>query len=451
MTRSSLTRSITSWSVIFAAIRDQNARLLWTIETHAHADHITSAAQLIEHTGAQAGHTRRLRHPACRTAVAGWRRDHFGDETLTAIHTPGHTAGSMSFLWRDHVFTGDTLLIDGCGRTDFQSGSADALYTSITERLFTLPPETTVWPGHDYKGRTKSTIGHERTHNSRLAHRSRADFIALMDALHLPKPRRIDEAVPANLQLGVQHHAGADDSDAPRVAAGYAGDVTPELAWRWWQSGKGVVVDIRTNAEREWVGFVPDAPAVAWKQWPGMAMNPDFDAQIQALSAAHGGKPLLMLCRSGVRSIASAKRATELGGPPTTSSKASRATRTALPIAVPAAAGAIVACRGGRTDRRQSARQRQQEDRHVGGPGQRPHPRAPLLPAGDVTPDVGAAQHDERHRERVRQRADHAEHVANDHRRSEEGNASQLFSCAACAQRGKPSCFAIQSRGLRLS
>ena len=87
--------------------------------------------------------------------------------------------------------------------------------------------------------------------------------------------------------------------------------------------------------------FVPDAPAVAWKQWPGMAMNPDFDAQIQALSVAHGGKPLLMLCRSGVRSIASAKRATELGRPPTTSSKASRATRTAPPIAVPAAAGAI--------------------------------------------------------------------------------------------------------------
>jgi len=296
-----------------AALREQNARLLWTIETHAHADHITSAAQLIEHTGAQAATPAGCGiQPAARQLQDG-DVINFGDETLTAIHTPGHTAGSMSFLWRDHVFTGDTLLIDGCGRTDFQSGSADALYTSITERLFTLPPETTVWPGHDYKGRTKSTIGHERTHNSRLAHRSRADFIALMDALHLPKPRRIDEAVPANLQLGVQHHAGADDSDAPRVAAGYAGDVTPELAWRWWQSGKGVVVDIRTNAEREWVGFVPDAPAVAWKQWPGMAMNPDFDAQIQALSAAHGGKPLLMLCRSGVRSIASAKRATELG------------------------------------------------------------------------------------------------------------------------------------------
>jgi len=296
-----------------AAIQAHNARLVWTVETHAHADHITSAAQLIEHTGAQAATPAGCGiQPAARQLQDGDTIE-FGDETLTAIHTPGHTAGSMSFLWRDHVFTGDTLLIDGCGRTDFQSGSADALYTSITARLFVLPDATVVWPGHDYKGRRSSTIGHERAHNSRLAHRSRTEFIALMDALNLPKPRRIDEAVPANLRLGVQHHAGADDSEAPRVAAGYAGDVTPELAWRWWQSGKGVVVDIRTNAEREWVGFVPDAPAVAWKQWPGMAMNPDFDAQIAALSEAHGGKPLLMLCRSGVRSVASAKRATELG------------------------------------------------------------------------------------------------------------------------------------------
>lgn len=293
-----------------AAIRAQNACLMWVIETHAHADHITSAGQLIEHTGAQAATPAGCGiQPAARQLQDGEVIE-FGEEQLTAIHTPGHTAGSMSFLWRNHVFTGDTLLIDGCGRTDFQSGSADALYSSITGRLFTLPPETVVWPGHDYKGRSHSTIGHERSSNSRLANRSRADFIALMDALHLPKPRRIDEAVPANLWLGIAHDAGANDGDAPKAAAGYAGDVTPELAWRWWQSGKAILVDIRTSAEREWVGFVPEVPAVAWKQWPGMTMNPDFDAQIRAVA---GGKPLMLLCRSGVRSIASAKRATELG------------------------------------------------------------------------------------------------------------------------------------------
>ncbi len=103
------------------------------------------------------------------------------------------------------------------------------------------------------------------------------------------------------------------DPDTPIAAEGYAGDVAPALAYRWWQSGKAVLVDIRTTAEREWVGFVPDAVVVPWKQWPGMTMNPDFDAQIRAVVADAGGKPVVMLCRSGIRSIASAKRATELG------------------------------------------------------------------------------------------------------------------------------------------
>ena len=102
-------------------------------------------------------------------------------------------------------------------------------------------------------------------------------------------------------------------SDAMHVqaAAGYAGDVSPQLAWQWVQSGQAVLVDVRTDAERAWVGAVPQAHALAWKQWPGMAMNPDFDAGIQALGA--GGQKLVLLCRSGVRSVAAAKRATELG------------------------------------------------------------------------------------------------------------------------------------------
>jgi glyoxylase-like metal-dependent hydrolase (beta-lactamase superfamily II)/rhodanese-related sulfurtransferase len=294
-------------------LKEHGVALRWVVETHAHADHITSAGKLIEHTGARAATPSGCGiGPALRQLQDGEVIE-FGGQQLCALHTPGHTAGSMSYLWHDHVFTGDTLLIDGCGRTDFQSGSADALYTSVAERLFTLPAETIVWPAHDYKGRTQSTIGYEREHNSRFAHKSRAEFIALMDALHLPRPRRMDEAVPANLWLGIAHEAGANDADAPKVAAGYAGDVSPELAWRWWQSGKVVLVDIRSNAEREWVGFVPDAAAVTWKQWPGMTMNPEFDAQIRDVVAQSGGKPVVMLCRSGVRSIASAKRATELG------------------------------------------------------------------------------------------------------------------------------------------
>ena len=148
-----------------------------------------------------------------------------------------------------------------------------------------------------------------------FAGKTLAQFVATMDALNLPKPRRIDEAVPANLASGLRHDAGAPasgfDPQQPRPAEGYAGDVAPELALAWWQQGKAVLIDVRTDAEREWVGFVPGAVPLAWKQWPGMAPNPSFDAGLKA--AVPPGQVALMLCRSGVRSIAAARRATELG------------------------------------------------------------------------------------------------------------------------------------------
>jgi sulfur dioxygenase len=125
---------------------------------------------------------------------------HFGGEVLkTALHTPGHTAGSMSFAWRDHVFTGDTLLISGCGRTDFQSGSAEALYEQLTQVLFKLPDATTVWPGHDYQGRTHSSIGPGKRGQRPGGGKS----LSRVCRHHgrrctCPRPKRIDEAVPAN-------------------------------------------------------------------------------------------------------------------------------------------------------------------------------------------------------------------------------------------------------------
>lgn len=292
-------------------LRQYGLKLVWTVETHAHADHITSAGQLAEHTGAK---TAAPQGCAILTAAMQLKDGdvlRFGAEQLTALATPGHTSGSMSFVWRDHVFTGDTLLIRGCGRTDFQSGSAQALYHSLTEILFKLPDSTTVWPGHDYQGRSHSSIGIERLENPRVAGKSEEDFCAIMASLHLPKPKRIDEAVPANLTSGIRHDAGGMAPNEIRSSTGYAGDVSAQLAYAWWQAGEAVLVDVRTDAEREWVGFVPGAVAVAWKQWPGMGMNAAFDTEIQA--AVPQGKKVVLLCRSGVRSIAAAKRATELG------------------------------------------------------------------------------------------------------------------------------------------
>ena len=298
-----------------AVLRERGLKLAWTVETHAHADHITSAGKLAEHAGA-----RTAAPAACGISTAAVQlKDgdelRFGRQSIRALATPGHTAGSMCFTWNvdgsHHVFTGDTLLINGCGRTDFQSGSAEAMYHSLTQVLFKLPDDTLVWPGHDYQGRSHSTIGQEKAGNARVAGKTLDEFVAIMKALNLPKPRRIDEAVPANLTSGLRHDADGALMQIPRPAQSYAGDVSPQLAWQWVQAGEAVMVDVRTDAEREWVGFVPGAVALAWKQWPGMAMNPGFDEGVR--SAAADGKKLLMLCRSGVRSIAAAKRATELG------------------------------------------------------------------------------------------------------------------------------------------
>lgn len=181
-------------------------RLTHVLETHAHADHVTSAGRLREHTGARACVPSGCGIGPAEVQLSDGDLLRFGArEHIAVIHTPGHTAGSMSYLWRGNLFSGDTLLIDGCGRTDFQGGSAADLYDSVTGKLFTLDDATRLWPGHDYKGQSVSTVGWERRHNARLAGRSRDDFIALMAALKLPPPRLIDIAVPANRNLGLTH------------------------------------------------------------------------------------------------------------------------------------------------------------------------------------------------------------------------------------------------------
>jgi sulfur dioxygenase len=320
-----------------AILRQNKLYLVWALETHAHADHITSAGLLAEHTGAQTAAPEACGISTASKLLSNGHVLNFGDQHVTALHTPGHTAGSMSFVWQrkedmhapSQVFTGDTLLIGGCGRTDFQSGSAAALYNSITQVLFALPDSTIVWPGHDYKGQTQSTIGAEKTGNARVAGRSLDEFVTLMGQLNLPKPKRIDEAVPANQRSGLSANVinirhDSDDNQTPlnmkdtsmtqdnvQPADGYAGDIDPQTAFDWWQAGEAVLVDIRTDAERAWVGYVPGAAEIAWKQWPGMVMNPAYDADL--LAAVPKEKKVLLLCRSGLRSIPAAKRAAELG------------------------------------------------------------------------------------------------------------------------------------------
>ena len=196
------------WERDLAHLERLDLKLAYVLETHAHADHVTSAGKLREVTGAQAAVPSGCGITPAEVQLNDGDVIRFGPhEQIEVLHTPGHTAGSVSYVWRGNVFTGDTLLIDGCGRTDFQSGSSAALYDSVVGKLFALPDATRMWPGHDYKGQSVSTIGWEKRHNARLANRSKEDFGALMAALNLPKPKLIDIAVPANQNLGLPHGA----------------------------------------------------------------------------------------------------------------------------------------------------------------------------------------------------------------------------------------------------
>lgn len=190
-----------------AALNRLGLKLKYTVETHAHADHITSAGVLRQRTGAKAAAPFNCGVTPADIHLEESSTLKLGAEIIRVLETPGHTAGSVCYLWRDLVLTGDTLFIGGCGRADFQGGDAGELYDSITQKLFTLPDETRVYPGHDYKGNRVSTIGEQKRTNPRLAGKSRAEFIALMGALNLPKPKLIDVAVPANRNLGLPHEA----------------------------------------------------------------------------------------------------------------------------------------------------------------------------------------------------------------------------------------------------
>jgi sulfur dioxygenase len=177
-------------------------KLAWILDTHVHADHVTGANALKAATGAPTAVGEACGTVGYDHALVDGMRIEFGGEFMRAISTPGHTPGSISFAWRDRVFTGDSLLIGGCGRTDFQNGDARELYRSITRKLFALPDATLVFPAHDYKGRTHGTIGEEKATNPRVAGKSEAEFVAIMGSLGLARPKGMDEAVPLNRMGG---------------------------------------------------------------------------------------------------------------------------------------------------------------------------------------------------------------------------------------------------------
>lgn len=192
-------------------IRELDLTLLFCLETHIHADHITGAGAIRECTGCK-GLVPANAHTACANGfVEHGQTLQVGSVTIEAIETHGHTDSHMAYLVNgDRVLTGDALLIRGCGRTDFQGGSAEALYDCVTQRLFALPDSTRVYPAHDYRGHTVSTIGEEKRWNPRFVDlesgrlKDRADFVQLMNNLDLPDPKKIMEAVPANEHCGKQ-------------------------------------------------------------------------------------------------------------------------------------------------------------------------------------------------------------------------------------------------------
>ncbi|MBX3622387.1 MAG: MBL fold metallo-hydrolase [Rhizobacter sp.] len=195
--------------------------LFCTLDTHIHADHITGALHLKQRVGSRIAAPAIDRLPCADLGVEEGRPLQVGSLVIEPLHTPGHTVGHHAYVLGGRVFTGDALLIDGCGRTDFQNGSAAELYRSVTAKLFTLPDEQLVYPGHDYQQRRVSSIGQEKARNPRLgAGRTQAEFEALMARLNLPYPKFIDHAVPGNRQCGVC------PPDLPEQMQAYCGRMT---------------------------------------------------------------------------------------------------------------------------------------------------------------------------------------------------------------------------------
>ena len=192
------------WQRDLALLNELGLKLAYTLDTHIHADHVTAALRLKRETGSQIACSAMDGLPCTDVALREGVPLQMGSVCIDPLFTPGHTDGHLAFLAGERVFTGDALLIDGCGRTDFQNGNAQDLFHSVREKLFTLPDDTLVYPGHDYHERRVSNIAQEKTRNPRLGgDKSLAEFIEIMANLNLAYPKFIDYAVPSNRACGV--------------------------------------------------------------------------------------------------------------------------------------------------------------------------------------------------------------------------------------------------------
>ncbi|GLR29829.1 Glyoxylase, beta-lactamase superfamily II [Psychrobacter pacificensis] len=187
-----------------AEVHKLGLKLAYTVDTHIHADHITAALEMKRAVGSKIAAPAYDRLACADVGLEEGIPFEVDGITLQPLHTPGHTAGHFAYLYNDCVFTGDALLIEGCGRTDFQHGDSDALYHSVRQKLFSLPDETLVYPAHDYKERFVSSIAQEKKRNPRLGgDTTLEEFRVIMNNLNLPYPKFIDHAVPGNQQCGV--------------------------------------------------------------------------------------------------------------------------------------------------------------------------------------------------------------------------------------------------------
>ena len=280
-------------------VRELDLRLVKAVDTHLHADHVTGLGALRDRT-----HCITVMGEHTQADVVSMRvaeGDYVGIEgvRLDVLYTPGHTDDSYSFLLADRVFTGDTLLIRGTGRTDFQNGDPRAQYDSIFNKLMKLPEETLVYPAHDYKGESVSTIGEEKNFNPRLRVKSIDEYVDLMNNLKLPNPKMMDVAVPANMHVGLRQEEIA--------RKGWALSVAEAMALR----GRNDValIDLREKSEREKHGVIPGS---LHAPYPDLAENISAGGMLHELAEATG-KRIVFYCAYGERSAMAVQAAQDAG------------------------------------------------------------------------------------------------------------------------------------------